>query len=260
MQIYSDKKQAFRRARNRRIKFYFLIFLFSLFAVSICYFAIYSSLFKIKFITVENNNFFSKEEVLGILKPIVLGGKIGGLAGFNNLLSWPSGKITVPDLAVSDINIKKNWFQRTIEVEVNERQKFAIWCVDVGQNCYWMDKQGVIFGKAPSTEGSLVSVISDSRMGGLALGSKVEEERFVGNLISILENLNMLDLEINKRDFDNELQELTVSTVGGPIIIFGLRFDSAKNIPLIKNIKNLDYKKLKYIKLNVSDNKIIYTE
>lgn len=280
MQIYSDQKSILKRRRTLRIKLYFLLFFLAVLFLEIFYLAVYSNIFKMRSVSVENNKFLQEGDVMRIIKPVILSGKFGGLAGLENMLSWPSGKVSVSDPDVSYINIKKNWFQRTIDVEVNERQRFAIWCLasssdpeknssgasiqtDLsqtdslagqagrdGQSCYWIDKEGTVFSEAPSTEGSMVSVIFDSRLGVLALGSRVEEDRFVGNLISILENLNMLDLEINRIDFNDELQELTVSTTDGPTIMFGLRYDSAKNIPLIKN---LDYKNLKYIDLRVEN-------
>ena len=229
---------------------YFAVFFVALLSFGIYYVLVYSSVFKIRSISVENNKFFSQADIIEMMKPIVLTEKFGSLAGFDNLLSWPGGKITLPNLAITNINIDKSWFQRTIKIEVNEKQRFAIWCTDAGKSCYWMDKQGIIFSGAPLTEGSLVSVIFDSRMDGLVLGSSVEDDRFVGNLISVLNNLNSLDLQIDKINFDNELQELTVSTINGPTIKFGLRFDSAKNIPLIKK---LNYKNLKYIDLTVEN-------
>jgi cell division septal protein FtsQ len=250
MQIYSDKKAAARRKRIFRIKIYFLIFFAALVLFGIYYVLIYSSVFRVKAITVNNNRFFSESDILEMLRPVVLSGKIGSMAGFDNLFSWSSGKITVSNLAITDIDIEKNWFQRTINANVDERQRFAIWCFNAGQDCYWMDKQGIIFTEAPSTEGSLVSVVFDSRNEDLALGSGVEDDRFMGNLISILENLDTLDLQIDKINFNNDLQELIVSTVGGPTITFGLRFDSAKNLSLIKD---LNYKNLKFIDLSVEN-------
>lgn len=271
MNIYSDAKQVLRRKRTFRIKFYFIIFLFLILLASIFYLLVYSSVLKIKNISVENIKFLTQDEIIRLVKPIVLGGKLGGLAGFENMISWPNGEIIAPHPIISSINIKKNWFRKTIEVRVNERQRFAVWCQQETQNsadkartnlalrdestsCWWMDKQGVVFAEAPLAEGSLVFTIFDLRKNNLFLGSKIEEDRFVGNLISILENLSKTGLEAQKIIFDNSLKELRVDTIEGPILLFSVRFDSSKNIPLIAN---LNPKKMEYIDLRV-ENKIFY--
>ena len=137
---------------------------------------------------------------------------------------------------------------------MNERQRFAIWCVNNNQSCYWIDKQGIIFGEAPLTEGSMVPVIFDSRNDDLILGSSIEDERFVGNLMSVLENLDQTGFDPVKISFDGSLQELRIDTSEGTILFFGVRYDSAKNIPLIKNLGS---QKLDYIDLRV-ENKIFY--
>lgn len=230
------------------MKMYLVFFLLVFLLAGVYYLLIYSSVFKIRSIAVDNNKFFSETDILEMLRPIILSGKIGSIAGFDNLLAWPEGKISVPNLAIVDVNIDKNWIKRTIRVEVENRQRFAIWCMSSGQNCYWIDKQGIVFGDAPSTEGSLVSVVFDSRSGEMPLGSSVEDGRFIGNLMAILENIGILGIQVDRIDFDNDLQELSVSAVGGPKIKFGLRYDSAKDIPLIQN---LNYKDFKFIDLSV---------
>jgi cell division septal protein FtsQ len=254
MNIYSDAKQVSRKKRIFRIKFYGIIFLVLLLVATVFYLIFYSPIFKIKNISIKNTNVLTEDEILNILRPVILSEKIGGFAGFENMISWPSGHIEVSDPVISDIDIKKNWFKRTIEINVNERQRFAIWCFLDGQTCYWIDKQGVLFADAPLTEGSLISVVSDLREQGLPLGSRIEEERFIKNLILVLENLNKNGLEAQKITFDDSLKELHVNSVEGPIMLFSIRFDSSKNIPLITslNTKNIDY-----IDLTV-ENKIFY--
>ncbi len=254
MPIYSDKKAIVRRKRIFRIKIYFLIFFAALVSFGIYYLVLYSSVFKIKSIIIENNKFLTNEEIIRDLKQYVLRGGFAGQAGFDNLFSWPSGKIAVADPAVSELKINKNWIGREVKVSVEERERFAIWCVFGGDNCYWMDRQGIIFAEAPLTEGSLVFTVFDSRNNVLLLGSKIEEDRFVGNLISVLENLNKTGFEITKINFDKDLQEITVQTMEGTRLLFSDRFNSAQNIALIKdlNLKNVDY-----IDLRV-ENKIYY--
>ena len=254
MDIYSDKKKISKSRRALRIKIYFAFLLLALLLLGIFYLAAYSPLFKIKDILIENNKFLTNEEVLIGLKQNVLSASFGGQAGFENLLAWPSGQIEIPNPAILNVNIEKEWLKRIIKVEVNERERFAIWCNSQTSICYWIDKQGFVFADAPVTEGSLVFTIFDSRDSNLFLGSKVEEDRFVGNLIFILENFYKTGFEVKKIIFYDSLKELHISTIEGPLFRFSVRFDSLKNI---SSIKNLDLKNAEYIDVTVDD-KIFY--
>ncbi len=254
MQIYSDKKAVLKRKRNFRIKIYFLIFLGIIFLFGIYYLMVYSQVFVIKAVSVEGNKFLTQDDVLRNIKQISLSSFLGSQAGFNNIFSWPSGKINSENPAISELIVKKNWFKRSITIEVHERERFAIWCRGEGVNCYWMDKDGVVFGTAPLTEGSLVFTVFDSNNTDLLLGSRVEEDRFIGNLIAILENLNKTGFDVNKVFFDSSLKELKTTTTEGITLIFSIRFNPVKNMSLLKNI---DFQKAKYIDLTV-ENKIYY--
>lgn len=254
MDIYSDKKRISKRKRVFRIKLYFCFLLLALLLFGIFYLAAYSSLFKIKDILIENNKFITNEEVLIGLKQNVLSTFFGGQAGFENLLAWPSGHTKISNPAVLDMAIEKEWLSRTIKVEVNERERFAIWCNSKASNCYWVDKQGFVFADAPVTEGSLVFTIFNTSDSSLFPGSRVEEDRFIGNLIFILENFYKTGFEVKKIVSDDRLKEIHISTLEGPTLLFSTRFDSSKNLSLIKD---LDLKNAEYIDLTVDD-KIFY--
>jgi len=81
----------------------------------------------------------------------------------------------------------------------------------------------------------------------------VEEDRFVGNLISILESFYKTGFEVKRITFNKELEEVHIETIDGPAFRFSTRFDSSKNIDMIKD---LDFKKAEYIDLTVDENKI----
>lgn len=254
MEIYSDKKRISKKRRILRIKIYFAFLLLALLVFGFYYLLTFSSVFQIKDILITNNKFLTNEEILTSLKQKVLSTSFGGQAGFENLLAWPSGEIKISNPAILNVNIEKEWFKRNIIVQVNERGRFAIWCNSQASNCYWIDKEGYVFADAPVTEGSLVFTIFDTSNENLFPGSRVEEDRFVGNLISILENFYKTEFEVKKITSDSALKEIHIETVEGPTFIFSTRIDSSKNLSLIKD---LDLKKVEYIDLTVDD-KIFY--
>lgn len=254
MEIYSDKKRISKKRRALRIKIYFAFLLLALLVFVFYYLITHSSVFKIKNILIENNKFLTNEEILISLKQKVLSTFFGGQAGFENILAWPSGEIKISDPAILNIDIEKEWWKREVLVKVNERERFAIWCNSQANNCYWIDKEGYVFADAPVTEGSLVFTIFDKGNSNLFLGARVEEDRFVGNFISILKNFYRTGFEIKKITSDSALKEIRIATLEGPFFIFSTRVDPSKNLSLIKD---LDLNKVEYIDLTVDD-KIFY--
>ncbi|MBU4348616.1 hypothetical protein KJ671_03915 [Patescibacteria group bacterium] len=250
MQIYVDKKQYSKKKRAIRIRLYLSFFVVLFAIIGIFYLIVFSPFLKVRFILIENNKFLTEDYILDSIEPLVINSSFGSLAGVDNLLSWPSGKITTTDPAFLNVVIKKKWIQRGLEIRIDERERFAIWCFSDKAKCYWIDKEGIIFKEAPSTNGSLVLSVFDLREEGLGLGSIVEEKRFVKNLIVVLENLNKTGFSVKKIIFDKDLKELHVNTFEGPNLFFSVRFDVSENI---LSIKNIEHKNIEYIDLRVEN-------
>ena len=159
--------------------------------------------------------------------------------------------------ALAGATIEKDWLNRSINITVQERERLGIWCID-GENCYWLDGDGVVFEEAPATEGSLILKVYDSQTADLRLGFPVIEDRFINNLTGILKNLGKLDAAIRKISLDRKLQELKVETYEGADILFSIRFDPAPNIESFQKLfETLDLRKIDYVDLRI-DNRIYY--
>jgi hypothetical protein len=175
--------------------------------------------------------------------------------GARNLMAWPS---TVPSgvLAqaprLSAATLSKDYGGHAIVLTVTERQPLAVWCsivqgtapvesapaasstatttvavapVSADETCYWFDDMGTLFASTFDTEGDLLSAVHDYSQTGLALGGKILPDRFLPNMLSILEVLRASGLRIKEiRLNDLGLEEIQVSTYDGPDIYFSLRF------------------------------------
>ncbi len=240
-------RQNFKKQQVFHIKLYFLLLIIILFIVGLVYAIFYSSIFKIKTIEIQNNNRLSKEVVLSYIKPLIFKTKISNFLGANNILAWPQGKINFDQIPISQIIIDKQWLKKSISVKVTERERFAIWCVLNDQKCYWIDKNGIVFDEAPVTEGGLLNTISDLSENQLTFGKKVIDERFINNLIYILDNFPKTKLLVKKIYFNRDLEELNIETYDGFYILFSLRFNPVFNIQALQNLiskenlKNIEY-------------------
>lgn len=257
MDIYLDQQQLRKKRTVFRIKLYLAGFGIILFLIGVVYLMIYSPIFKVDGIKISGKDRLSDDMVLAILRPMVARGQISNFLGWNNFLVWSSGKIDVSGTALFSVNVKKDWLTRIISIDIKERERFGIWCV-TGDVCYWLDESGIIFEEAPLTEGTLILKVYDKNNRPLTIGSKVIEDRFVGNLIKILTELKKLDLAIQKIVLDRELQEVRADTYGGPAILFSIRFDPAVNVNSLKDLgKTVVIEKLNYIDLRI-ENRIYY--
>ncbi|MDP2945985.1 MAG: hypothetical protein Q8N61_00835, partial [bacterium] len=73
---------------------------------------------------------------------------------------------------ITDIRIKKEPFHGLI-VNFEKRIQIGIWCQPQADNCYYFDKEGIVFKKAPQTEGALILKIEDFEKKEVFLGNKV---------------------------------------------------------------------------------------
>lgn len=258
MEVYFDTKQLRKKRAAFRIKLYLAGFGLILFFVGLGYAIIYSLIFKIDGFKITGKDRLSDDLILTILRPLVIRGQISSMLGWNNFLVWPSGNMDVGNTALFSAKIKKDWLTRIINIDVKERERFGIWCVTTGDICYWLDESGMIFEPAPITEGTLILKVYDKNNQPLVIGSKVIEERFLGNLIKILQKLKKMGLIIQKIVLDRELQEIKVDTYGGPAIFFSIRFDPMVNVSSLEELeKTVAIEKLNYVDLRI-ENRIYY--
>lgn len=100
--------------------------------------------------------------------------------------------------AITDITVEKKLFN-TLTVNFNKRIPVGIWCHYMGSeppadNCYYFDKEGIVFVRAPQTEGSLILKITDLSKNEISLGAKVLNNSRINFITTFRDTLN----EINK--------------------------------------------------------------
>jgi hypothetical protein len=246
-----------------------------------------SPLFQLQHIAVTGNNVIASQDITTLLESDPSGhhGFFGSVLGWNNMLSWP-GSLSknqldaIPQLASATVS--KDYFSRTITVNVVERSPFGIWCflpkgasvvltsststtantapssgiddADSG-SCYWFDDTGVIFEKATNTEGNLIVVVHDHSQNVRGLNQKVLPDAFAANFISIVNVLHKSNVGIQEIDLnDLSLEEVDVMTTGGPEIYFSLRFPADDDLGVLQNLlAQGGFDKLQYVDCRTED-------
>jgi len=261
MDFYLDERQRKKRRRLLKFKICGGVTIFLLLVIGAGYLIVYSSFFKIKNIEVSGNKYVSSEEIINQLKKISVGqSKISNFLGSDNILVWKTDaqfiKNSLPQ--IQDLKIEKDYWHRQIKIIVSEREKFGVWYKitnnqePITNNCWWFDKNGVIFAEALQVEGQLINKVDDFSNRHLEIGDSILGEKPLSNLIKIFAVLEKADLGIKSLKLERpELQE--ISTESSPQIYFSLRIDPSFGLAAIESLKSTGLNKLEYIDLRVEN-------
>lgn len=247
-----------RRRRKRRLHWLVAgggVYLLSL---GFLYLLLNTSLFRAKSIEISTNSSqISGEDVLALLRSRVTATSWGNrLLGANHLLVWPE-TFTRDDLrllpSIKRVEVKKDYGQKTIALNVVEREPYGIWCFEVRSPslCLWFDEEGIPFKQGFSTEGNLIRVVRDYSKAGPE--DAVLPQEFVGNMLSILKILEVSGLSIQEIALRNiSLEEVEAHTVNGPTILFSLRFPPEGTLEVVNSLRERGgFHSLQYIDFRV---------
>ncbi len=274
------------RARRKKVRRY----IFGTLGVFALYFLCFgawwvaarSPFFRLQKVTVEGNSVIASADIITLLQADPSGshGFWGSLLGWGNMLSWPD-HISAAELAMvpqlASVDIHKDYFSRTITVNVAERDPFGVWCflpkgaaaapvasstaaadpnAGTGSgSCYWFDRNGVLFEKATNTEGNLIVVVHDYAQGPRGLNQEVLPDAFTGNFVSIVDTLHEGGIGIQEISLnDLSLEEVDAKTTAGPVIYFSLRFPAGDYLGVLKSLASQGgFDKLQYIDCRTED-------
>lgn len=243
------------------LKFVIFFSIFVLLAVGAVYFVFHSNFLKVA--AVEVSGSAKAEEIKGaLINDLAETSKIRHLLGLENLLSWPSKISKIPSSLywLSDLSIEKNWQEKTIAINVKEREPWLLWCLAASGNCYWLDEQGIVFSPAPEAEGFIIPKMSEQGdRQQLSFGRLFyDNPQFAENTLEIIKQIKNSSLAVFGFLIENpNLEELIVET-DGPKLYFSLRF-LPQNLDKVLNdlINRPNFKNLEYIDFRV-ENRIYY--
>ncbi len=268
--VYYHEK---RRRQRGKIKIFFFIFLFLVLAGGLFYLVVFSPVFKVKKIKIEGD--FNQQELISKLEQFIAeNSKISQLLGVENILFW-YGDLT--PLAknypvIKEIILKKSLFKQEITIKINERDKFGTWCAGpaaapasstseiIPTQCFWFDKDGLVFNEAPQIEGFLIKKINDYSNRAIKIGDFVLSSDLFSNFLKIFSASEKMGLNAKIFNIENiELQEITLEeTIDAPKIYFSLRFDPMNTISAVNSLKqDPGFNKLLYIDLR-TENRAFY--
>lgn len=251
MAFYIDEKHRQKKQQRVKLKIYLALAVFLFLIIGAGYLIIYSSFFQIAKIQANNGEEQNKEQLIQGLKEFFK---------TNNILVWnnKTEDFLKSNPQIADLSIKKNYFKQEIMIDFHNREKFGIWCGE--SDCFWFDKDGVIFEKAPKVEGEMIYLVNDSSQRPLSIGSQIIEKNLFENLRKIFEVLDKAELNIKTIYLENfDLQEVLVKPAifSLPKIYFSLRFDPSFSLAAIEELKKTGLAKVEYFDFRV-ENRVYY--
>ncbi len=249
----------------------------------VLYIVVYSSMFHITHISIDNAQLDAS--LISNLKDFFGNqSRITKFLGADNILVWNANKLTKLEKSpeIAEINFKKDYIERTINISVKLREKFGVWCsfqaqtsADYTQNdtdnnsisenqpvnlresaCWWFDKNGALFAVAPEIEGNAINKVDDFSGRNLKLGDFILNENLTPNLIEIFSILERSGLGIRALELENlAFQEIVFDQpqTSLPKIYFSLRFNPGFTLAAINDLKKTGLQKIDYIDFRVEN-------
>ena len=240
--LVSQKSQRLKRVRIITITSLFIVLL-----LGGAYIFWFTAIFKIQSVVVDGAVLTNTQSIDGAV------GK--------NILLWKVPPDILDSIRVASVDVKKDILERNVYVRINERKKTTIWCLEKIEQCFWVDENGVIFNPASRPSGSLVvDVMRDYTDRSLSIGDAVLPNDLLGNLQSIFNLLNKLDLSVDELRIDDlKFKEVTAIIGKGPEIYFSLTLDPKFGEGVLESLmSSSDWGRIRYVDLRV-ENRAYYS-
>lgn len=122
-------------------------------------------------------------------------------------------------------------------------------------DCFWFDKNGIVFSEAPTVEGELLNKVNEFSGRILKPGDRVLPENLAANLINIFEVMETAGLNAKTVNLEDlSLEEVYVNSISDPKIFFNLRINPEFALSAISALKNSGkWNKISYLDFRVEN-------
>jgi len=135
---------------------------------------------------------------------------------------------------VQNVEIKKN-YPHKVMIMITERTAMGSWCFIANQECKYFDEEGVFWGKAGQSSGSLFLLINDLRANTDSGKLKKADSLFLGSIKAILSGLDGLAIKVTRVEIPAEsIDDIYVYTIKGYHMLFSANSDIKEQIETLK--------------------------
>jgi cell division protein FtsQ len=251
--IYKPKRMAKRRKSILKNRFFWLSLLILILISGLSYLFIFSDVFRIKEIKISDSADSLKLKVEEVIKK-----EIGRNIFLVNLKEI-NKEILSQFPEIVELSFKRK-FPRLLTIQIKEREAIGVWCYQTYNECFFVDREGIIFKKIEKESiQEEVIILSLRKEEALVLGEKILNPEILELILKIKKDLGE-DLKIEIENFTIVSEKrLNVKTNENWEIYFSLEKDTTleltklevlleKEIPLEQR-KNLEYIDLRFEKI-----------
>lgn len=228
---YQDRITENKR-RNFKRRIIFFVVIVALFSSGGIYALFFSPWLEIKFITIRGNEMIDSKDVHEKAQTLVTAEGI--LNSQKNVFFLDIERLQSELLAAfpifSSVALERNPPHEVV-VTVTERAPIGIWCFDQGRDCSFFDSDGVVWGKALPSAGSLLLSVNDKNQ------RTIIPEQLLSTVRDIHKLLPQIGVNILKIETRYGLPEdITVKTQNGWDIFMTMDFpvsDQVENLKII---------------------------
>ena len=235
---YNQSLRSARRGRTARLFFYSFLALLVLGGGGALYTVFFTNTLRFSEIVIRGTNILAASDIFSSERNPYL-----------------FQKIIVTDPLVASVSVYKDFFDKTLTLEIEERTPHGIWCGEA--SCFWFDKAGLLFAEAPAGEGGLVKSVYDTSGRTLQRGAYVLPQSELKNLFAIFEVVDVAGVGVIKFSLPSlDKQEFHAVTAQGAELYFSLRYDPLFALEALQSLKP-QLGTLEYIDFR-SENRVFY--
>lgn len=250
--------------RPRHFLFSLCAMLFASVMLAFSYFILSSDFFRVRRIEVAGVQGAPEAELVGRTTAYLAGrGTIASWLGPENILFWRMAPAHISFAGmypiIAEVVRTVDVGERSVHLVAKEREGFGVWCAGESA-CYAFDREGVIFAKAPKSEGTLVLRVRDMSgkepLVGAAILPRTEWRENFFKTLEILEGRNVPMREIIVRGLD--VREWEVKTAYGFSLLFSLDFTPDNLSAVLRDLeKRISLSALSYLDFRIP-NRLFY--
>ena len=261
------------RIKKSRLKIKIYGGLFFCLLAGLIYFFVFSPVLWIEKIEVSglsendgDSESIGKQDIEDIAQKI-LTEKFLGFIPLRSVILIPADKIRANIFAgwpeIASVEIRKNFIfwqpqNKILKVEVKIREPMGVWCsgpAELPEQCFYIDKEGVIYKESPAMDGSLILTINDLRGETIRVKEPIVSKKLMDFVLEINKELPaVLDLRAANFIISSE-EDLRVLTSEGWQIYFNSEESFDSQLDILKRVLEDEIKEersnLEYVDLRV---------
>jgi len=235
------------RGRKKRIRYklWLGVSLVCILVVGGLYFFYQSPLFSFKTITVVDSRGADHSELLGLMRDYVESKWWSHFLPANHMLAWLFIK-KLPLPIFESVDVVKKYSESSLSFVITEYQRVGLWCFQKAQECFWFNRDGLLFQEAPVSEGALFLKIQDVER------DPSDQIKIDPQLITSIESINEIftgaQKGVDSITYLYSKRELQMKLVAGQEFIIGVKkippatfYTYLKNFLATTNLDSIDY-------------------